>query len=563
MTPRRQILVENDEYAAVSEGRVRIRIGVCVFLIMLSLAIVRLAGLALFSTSVTPSYDGERAELTRANITDRHGDILATTLPTYRLEARPKDIWDAAETARKIAQVRPGLNYDEIYDRLTRQKQVVYLERGLSPREKEEVFAFGLPGLDFVLEPKRVYPNNRLASHVLGYTDPDLIGLAGLELAYHESLSAPLAPDLVSSLDMRVQHILATELFATQQKFHANTGAGIVLNIKTGEIIALASVPDYDPNIIDQNRPENRRNHATTSTYDLGSVFKPITIALGLHENVINLTEVFPVHKPLVVRKKSVRDDHTSRVPLAVPEILSESSNRGTAMIALRAGEAAHQAFLQNLGLFDRVPIEISESARPQIQEEWQDLTTVTVSYGHGISVSPLALGASIGAMLNGGEYIVPTLIKRDSANPDIRRRVISEKTSQTIRDLMRYVVTDGTGRNAAVPGYGVMGKTGTADKPSQGRYDEGSLVSSFVAAFPYDDPTYLVMITLDEPKAIEGTYGFATAGWNATPTVGTVIERIAPVLGVKRRDPETLHSPFGKDVGRHAQSGTQARTRL
>jgi cell division protein FtsI (penicillin-binding protein 3) len=255
------------------------------------------------------------------------------------------------------------------------------------------------------------------------------------------------------------------------------------------------------------------------------------------------------VQKPFKVRHKFIRDDHPSKVPLAMPEILSESSNRGTAMIALKIGGDQQRKYLTDLGLMGRVPFELAESAKPQIQDRWIDLTTVTVSYGHGIAVTPLALAAAIGATLNDGVYIAPTMIKRDASHPVQTRRVFSSQTSQTMRDMMRYVTTHGTGKKARVKGYGVMGKTGTAEKPSNGGYDQKRLVTSFVAAFPYEDPTYVVMITYDEPKAVEGTYGWATAGWNAAPTAGAVIERIAPMLGVQRKVNPVAMSPFGAEV--------------
>jgi len=266
-----------------------------------------------------------------------------------------------------------------------------------------------------------------------------------------------------------------------------------------------------------------------------------------LEDEVSTLTEEYPVQRPFKVRHKFIRDDHPSKVPLAMPDILAESSNRGTAMLALKVGGEQQRKYLKELGLMDRVPFELAESAKPQIQDRWIDLTTVTVSYGHGIAVTPLSLAAAIGATLNDGLYVTPTLMKRDAAHPITTRRVFSSQTSKTTRDMMRYVTTHGTGKKARVKGYGVMGKTGTAEKPAIGGYDEKRLVTSFVAAFPYEDPTYVVMITYDEPKAAEGTYGWATAGWNAAPTAGAVIERIAPMLGVQRKIDPIAMSPFSE----------------
>jgi cell division protein FtsI (penicillin-binding protein 3) len=267
-------------------------------------------------------------------------------------------------------------------------------------------------------------------------------------------------------------------------------------------------------------------------------------MAMALDAGITDLDEEFPVQNSLKIRGKLISDDHYSANPLNMSGIMRESSNRGTALMALRAGADVQQSFFKTLGLFDRVSYGLSESASPQLQSEWQDLTVATVSYGHGMAVTPLALTVAMGAILNDGVYVEPTILKRDGINTPQTRRVVSSETSKTVRDLMRYVATDGTGRNAAVSGYDVMGKTGTADKPSVGGYDETRLVTSFIAAFPYHDPEYAVFITFDEPKRAAGQPR-ATAGWNAAPTAGRVIERIAPILGVSRNVEDTALSPF------------------
>ncbi|MEP3892370.1 MAG: penicillin-binding protein 2 [Hellea sp.] len=544
----RTMTVADDEYISVSEGRIRIRIGAFIFMFVLLLVVLRLAEVSLFGDKSGRSLLPKEITTTRADITDRTGAVLATTLNTYSLYAEPRKIWNAKETAQKLRAVRPELDMAVLKNRLSTDRAFVWIDRGLTPKERQAVFALGLPGLAFRQEPKRVYPRGNLASHVVGFTDVDLNGSAGSERAFNARLSAENAPATALSVDMRVQHAVADELQKGLERFGALSNAGVVLNIKTGEIISMVSLPNFDPNDPGATLPETRFNHASMSTYDLGSVFKPLTMAMALEDGVSTLTEEYPVQKPFKVRHKFIRDDHPSKVPLAMPEILSESSNRGTAMIALKIGGEQQRKYLKELGLMDRVPFELAESAKPQLQDRWIDLTTVTVSYGHGIAVTPLALSAAIGAMLNDGLYVAPTLVKRDASRPVQARRVFSSQTSQTLRDMMRYVSTHGTGKKARVPGYGVMGKTGTAEKPAIGGYDQKRLVTSFVAAFPYEDPTYVVMITYDEPKAAEGTYGWATAGWNAAPTAGAVIERIAPMLGVKRRMPVAM-SPFGAEV--------------
>ena len=545
----RTMTVADDEFISISEGRIRIRIGAFIFMFVLLLVVLRLAEVSLFGDKRGGNLLPKEITTTRADITDRNGEVLATTLNTYSLYAEPRKVWNVEETAQKLISLWPEMDINVLRERLAMDRAFVWIERGLTPKERQSVFALGLPGLAFRQEPKRVYPRGNLASHVVGFTDVDLNGSAGSERAFNADLSEKNAPATALSLDMRVQYAVADELQKGMEKFEALSNAGVVLNLKTGEIISMVSLPNFDPNDPGATLPETRFNHASMSTYDLGSVFKPLTMAMALEEGVSTLTEEYPVQKPFKVRHKFIRDDHPSKVPLAMPDILAESSNRGTAMLALKIGGEQQRKYLKDLGLMDRVPFELSESARPQIQDRWIDLTTVTVSYGHGMAVTPLSLAAAIGATLNDGLYVTPTLIKRDAAHPISTRRVFSSKTSETTRDMMRYVATHGTGKKARVKGYGVMGKTGTAEKPANGGYDEKRLVTSFVAAFPYEDPTYVVMITYDEPKAVEGTYGWATAGWNAAPTAGAVIERIAPMLGVKRKIDPIAMSPFGSEV--------------
>ena len=545
----RTMTVEDDEFLSVSEGRIRIRIGAFIFMFVLLLVVLRLAEVSLFGDKRGGNLLPQEITTTRADITDRNGEVLATTLSTYSLYAEPRKVWNAEETAQKLLSVRPELDINVLRERLATDRSFVWIERGLTPKERQSVFALGLPGLAFRQEPKRVYPRGNLASHIVGFTDVDLNGSAGSERAFNAELLEDNAPAKALSLDIRVQYAVADELQKGLERFGALSNAGVVLNLKTGEIVSMVSLPNFDPNDPGATLPETRFNHASMSTYDLGSVFKPLTMAMALEDEVSTLTELYPVQKPFKVRNKFIRDDHPSKVPLAMPDILAESSNRGTAMLALKIGGEQQRKYLKALGLMDRVPFELLESAKPQIQDRWIDLTTVTVSYGHGLSVTPLSLAAAIGATLNDGLYVTPTLAKRDAAHPVTTRRVFSSRTSRRTQDMMRYTVTHGTGKKARVTGYGVMGKTGTAEKPAIGGYDEKRMVTSFVAAFPYEDPTYVVMITYDEPKAVEGTYGWATAGWNAAPTAGAVIERIAPMLGVKRKVDPIVMSPFGTEV--------------
>lgn len=538
------LTLADEEYRTVAEGRIRIRIGVVAFIFMLLIAIVRLAEISLFSSDDHQRNLPQALKITRADLTDRNGELLATTLETFSLYAEPRRVWNPNGTARELVRLRPHLSREKLHKKLETDRSFVWLERGLTPKERQAVFDLGLPGLAFRKEPKRVYPRENLASHMVGFTNVDMRGVAGAERAFDKDLTADNAPSISLSMDLRVQFALTDELAKARKKFDALDANGVVMDIRTGEIIAMASVPNFNPNQPDTTSPETLFNHAAMSTYDLGSVFKPLTMAMALEDGVANQTELFQVQKPYKVRNKFIRDDHPSDVPLNMIGVLGESSNRGTAMIAQRIGAERQQHHLRGLGLLTRVDYELLESAKPQVQKRWGEMATVTVSYGHGLSVTPLALTAAIGGMLNDGVYVTPTVRKHSVASPAVGRRVFRSEVSQDMVDMMRFVVTDGTGRKANIPGYGVMGKTGTAEKPSAtGGYDEKRLVTSFVAAFPHSDPRYAMIVTLDEPKAIEGTYGYATAGWNAAPVAGQVIRRIGPIL------------PGARDSSQYAQA--------
>ncbi|PHR60417.1 MAG: penicillin-binding protein [Robiginitomaculum sp.] len=529
--------VADDEFSSIRQARARILMGVAIFSLVLFLLIVRLAEVSMFHEKTTYSPIVASSIKHRADIVDRNGALLATTLETFSLYADPRKVWDPVASTEAIIYALPKLDAAVVEERLTSGKSFVWISRNLTPTERQAVFALGLPELSFQIEPRRVYPRGKLAAHVLGFTDIDMNGTAGVERAFDEVLSKKGAGAKKLSLDMRVQFALDEELRKGMEKFQAHAASGIVLNIKNGEVLAMISLPDFDPNLPATASPQSRLNRASSSVYELGSTFKPITMALAKETGVVAEGEKLKVQNKLVIQAKSIKDDHPSKDALTIWDVLAKSSNRGSAMIALRAGADAQQDLLRKLGLFSRPPIELKESAAPLLPREWQDITTATVSYGHGISVTPLALASALGTLLNGGLYVQPTILKREGGinSEAIGRRAVSRETSKFIQDMMRYVVTDGTGRNAAVSGYELMGKTGTAEKLVNGEYAKKRLVTSFVAAFPHRDPTYLLFIVYDEPKAAYDTHGFATAGWNAARTAGAVVERIAPLLGVKR----------------------------
>lgn len=540
----KSVALSDINHVAVSEGRIRIRISLVLFLAMIAIVLVRLAEVSLLSPDGHLRSAPTALIQDRADITDRNGLLLATTLSSYSLYAEPSRIWNPDETAADLAALRPGLDAGVVADQLNSDRAFVWIDRGLSPKDRQSVFELGHPGLGFRREAKRAYPNAPLGAHLIGWTNIDLIGAAGVERSFDARLTAKNAPELAVAMDGRVQFAVAEELKASVDHFSALSAAAVVLDIQSGEIIAMVSVPDFNPNKYGTESPESRKNHAAMSTYDLGSVFKPLTVAMALEDGLTARDEMFDVHKPYKVLNKFIRDDHPAKEALSLDYVLAESSNRGTAMLAQRIGKERQQHYLRELGLMGRVPYELSESAFPQIQEFWGEMATVTVSYGHGISVTPLALVTATGALLNDGVYVAPTVLKRDATRPPETHRVFSSQVSQDLADMMRLTVVEGTGKKANIPGFGVMGKTGTAEKPANGGYDQTRLVTSFIAAFPHSAPRYALIVTLDEPKGLPETYNYATAGWNAAPTAGAIIERIGPMLPGARDRPQTVAMP-------------------
>ena len=475
----------------------------------------------------------------RADIIDRNGVLLATSLTTSSLYANPRQILNADEAVEKLRQALPDINVRLTLDRLTSDKGFIWIRRNLTPRQKYEVNRLGIPGLYFQHEESRVYPHGPLAAHVLGFTDIDHRGLAGIERSMDEILRNRHEP-LRVSLDIRIQHILHQELNRAKEKFEAIGGAGIILNAKSGEVLALVSLPDLDPNALGKVNEDAIFNRATLGVYEMGSTFKIFTTAAALETGTAGLKDGYDATNPIHIARFTIRDYHPKKRWLSVPEILIYSSNIGAAKMALDVGSTAMRKFFSRLGLLRPSAVELSEVGAPIIPTPWREINTMTASYGHGLAVSPLQLATGIATMVNGGYLRPATLLpspEGEGETSDNEIRVIAERTSHKIRRLMRLVVEKGTGRKAAAPGYLVGGKTGTAEKSGGGGYRNKALLSSFISAFPMNDPQFVVFIMLDEPKGLEETLGYATGGWVAAPSVGRTIARIGPLLGISPID--------------------------
>ena len=490
----------------------------------------------------------------RPDIIDRNGVVVATDIAVASLYADPRKILDVEEAVESITAIIPDLEAKALKAKLTQPNRAfVWLKRQISPEERDAVYNLGIPGVGFVNERRRVYPLARLAAHTVGYVDLDSIGTAGIEkylddqgALYTASLADPAtqtASPAQISTDTRVQFALTDEIENAIKKFNAIAGGGIVIDITTGEIVALVSLPDFNPNQEDKKFSKQQANMMTSGVFELGSVIKAVTFAMAFDYGVTDLSGSYDATRPLVIGNASISDYHAQKRVLTVPEIFTNSSNIGTAKMALDVGLEGHQEFLRRVGLFDRLTTEVPESAKPLLPKQWSTLATATAAFGHGFAVQPLQGISVIGGLLNDGVMSAPTFLKRDVAEAEVlAKRIVKPETSEKMRYLFRLNVTDGTASKANVVGYRVGGKTGTAEKVVNGRYVPDKLLNSFIGAFPMDAPRYAIIVMLDEPKATPETFGFATAGWNAVPTAGKIIERIAPLLGVTPKfTPEEL----------------------
>ena len=471
----------------------------------------------------------------RGRILDRNGQILATSLKTASLYADAKYVIDAKDAATKLVQVLPDLAYGDVLQKLQSKKRFVWLKRYLTPKQMQMVNALGLPGIDFYDEYKRIYPNGNLAAHIVGFTDVDNQGIAGVEKHFNKTLGAE-KQDITLSVDLRVQHILTRELQKYMTKFEAIGAAGMVMNAKSGEIYAMASLPDYNANNPNASPVEFRFNRILNGVYEMGSTFKTFATAAAIEFAKVPLSEKFNVSTPLRRGGFTISDFHPENHPMATPEIYIKSSNIGTVQLAERVGTPQMKLFFQQLGLTSRQAIDGEITAAPLVPNPWQDISTITAAYGHGIAVTPLHLAAATATIINNGHVTKPTLVKQPAGTnrEDMGQQLISDQTSDTVRKLMRLVVSDGTGSKADINGFEVGGKTGTAEKTLGRGYAEKSLLSSFVGAFPMDDPQFVIVAFVDEPKGQKESYGFATGGWVAAPVVGTVIKEMSPLLGIR-----------------------------
>ncbi|HJD64520.1 MAG TPA: penicillin-binding protein 2 [Rickettsia endosymbiont of Sericostoma sp.] len=496
---------------------------------------------------VKPEYQVKSSNF-RKEIVDRNGNLLAVNLPSSSLFVNPQKVINPEQSLERLSKILPEIDKTKLLAELKGNKSFVWVKRDLLPKEQEAVLNLAMPGFSFEQEQKRIYTFSNLLSHVIGYVGRDLAGLAGLERSYDKFLTnsdfdlaqpEQLKKPLELSIDVRLQNILNEEIDKTLKEFSAIGAVGIIANPNNGEILALISKPDFNPHYPSSAKSEELFNMASLGIYEMGSVFKTLTMAVGFDTDAIAMNDAYDISY-MKVGAFNVKDYHPRHGWHSVPEIFLHSSNIGVSQIMLEVGKNDFKKYLKRLGLLDQLKIELPERGTPLFPSDkrWSDLTSVVMSYGYGISISPLHFIQAVLPVVNGGTLYDLTLIKRQD-EPLVGTKVFSEKTSKQMSELFRFVVKEGTGRRADVKGYLVGGKTGTAEKLTadghgKRRYLKNSRMSSFLGVLPASNPQYVIFIMFDEPKGTKESFGFATAGWTAAPTVGRVLERMVSLYGIE-----------------------------
>jgi cell division protein FtsI (penicillin-binding protein 3) len=553
LEPWRQRLIRSLLYGRNVDrsAKARARVGFAMLAFAAIYAVI--GGRLIMFAAVGDSHGARRAAAqdaiatARPDIVDRNGEVLATDVKAPSLFGEPRRIIDKDEAIELLTATLPDLDTSEVRDRLSSKKGFVWLKREITPLQQQEIHRLGVPGIGFLRENKRVYPTGAEVAHLIGLVNIDNQGIAGMEKWLDSNGLADLhragfATDRLQrpvelSIDLRVEHALRDELLKAKDKYKAKAASGLVSNVKTGEIVAMVSLPDFDPNNPREAHDPERINRLTTGVYEMGSTFKALTLAMALDSGKATLNTMYDARGALHYGKFAIHDTHSVGRAISLSEVFTFSSNVGAARIALAQGVEAHKAFLRKMGQLDRLRTELPESASPIVPKRWSELNTITIAFGHGLSVAPLQAVMGINAVMNGGYLIPPTFLKRSEEEARaLAKKVIKSETSEKMRYLMRLNAEIGTAKQADVKGYYIGGKTGTSEKVVNGRYSKKQVLNSFTAIVPADNPQFQVLVMLDEPKALPETKGFITSGWNAVPTGGKVIARIAPLLGIEPR---------------------------
>ena len=557
---RNTVKIEGERSSALDLARGRLVLMSGFFILVYMVFAVRAFDLAIIQGHAIAPDNGQIAESNmlningetprRADITDRNGALLATTLKTASLYADPRLIADADAAAKKLIIIFPDLKYGDILQKLQSQKRFVWLQRNVSPDQQYQVLQIGEPGLEFEEGYKRFYPQGALAAHLLGYGNVDAQGLAGIERSFNKHLGG--GHDLKLTLDIRLQHVLRREMLKAVEEFEAIGAAGAIMDVTTGEILAGVSLPDFNPHDPGRADKDAIFNRLTLGAYELGSVFKIFSTAAFFEAHDVPMSTTFDASEPIKIGRHTIHDYHAEDRVLTIPEVFMYSSNIGSALMGRAVGTDALRSFYRDLGLLDPLDFEVREVTRPHVPHPWREVNTLTASYGHGVSTTPLQLITAVSSIVNGGYLVKPSLVldeQSDEEEPGKDIRIVSAETAQRMRQLLRLVVTDGTAKKAEVKGYRVGGKTGTAEKIADGRYDSKKKISSFVGIFPMDEPRYAVFIMVDEPKGQKHTWNYATGGWVAAPAVARVIASMAAILGISPAGDNTPENHFGESL--------------
>ncbi|NVP56465.1 peptidoglycan D,D-transpeptidase FtsI family protein [Mycoplana rhizolycopersici] len=536
---------------SASQARSRVAVIMAVFGIAYCVVGGRLVQYAITAPeSVSSIGPADHLLASRPDIVDRNGEILATDIRTVSLYAEPHKIVDVDEALEQLRTVLPELDSKATYRKLTSKSRFQWLQRQLTPKQQSRILALGIPGVGFRPEKRRFYPSGPASAHIVGYVNIDNRGIAGMEryidnqgladlAAIGMTSDAKLEPVRLS-IDIRVQSMLHDVLTESMAKYQAEAAGAVVLDVHTGEVLAMGSVPNYDPNNPAESAKDGWLNRMTDGTFEMGSTFKTFTTAMALDSGKVKLTDSFDARYPIRIGGFTIKDFHGKHRVLTVPEIFQYSSNIGTAKMADIVGIPGHKEFLTRLGLLSKMQTELPEVKAPTQPREWKKINSITISFGHGVSTTPLQTAVAGAALMNGGKYLPPTFLPRSRDEADaMAQAVVKPSTGEDMKFLLRWNAMNGSGKRALVPGFNVGGKTGTADKVVNGRYAKNGLnFNAFLSAFPIDDPQYVVLSFIDAPKTGEG--GGRTAGLNAAPMVGEIIRRSAPLLGVKPK--------FGED---------------
>lgn len=534
----KSVSLEGEKSTALNLARGRLVMISAFFIFTYAIVMIRAFDLSIiqgvFSDKPLKSiaaYDAPIDKPRRADIVDRNGVLLATTLEMVSLYADPKMIHDKPAAADALVEIFPNLSRDALIKKMNSKRRFVWLKRNILPAEQRAILKIGEPGLGFEKDERRLYPHGNLAAHMIGYTDTDDNGLAGLEREHSAALNKGEA--ITATLDVRVQHALRRSVSTAIKDFTAKAGAGVVMDVKTGEILAAVSLPDFDPHNAGSAPDSAKFNRLSLGVYELGSMFKIFSTAALLDTQELPMGYRFDASEPIKIGRHTINDYHAEDRKLTIPEVFMYSSNIGTAKMGQMIGTEGLKSFYADLGLLEPLDIDYPEIGRPMYPEPWREVNTLTASYGHGIATSPLQLAVATSAIVNDGLYVRPKMVVDDGVADEEALRIIAPKTARKMQALMRLVVSDGTARKADVPGYLVGGKTGTAEKVAAGGYNKKKLISSFVGAFPMDDPRYVVMVMVDEPKGNKKSYGYATAGWVAAPAAARVVSSMASILNL------------------------------